>query len=717
MNKNEILRLSNSIKQQINQGRLHDAFMALRQLSEQAMAYEITDAVKQCEQTYAYMLRYLAEGTSDPSRQAVYDGVVVKMRELLDCLVRRLLIPETPSLYYNTLRTLRLRNEDSVAQAVQSYISLLDLTPADTSQLRDRERIERHLFNLIWVQFPFSTADTGALRMLLVSDASAHVKAMAVGAVTLGLLEFYDRNRMLLLIDAYQNDDRKVAVRGLVGLLIGLFRYRNRKLDKEVAERLDLLRDTPDWQANLTTAFTELARTRDTERLTRKLTDEVLPGLMKEGRDMINRFRDEGLTPEDMAENPHWEEMLDKSGLADKIRQFSEIQEEGGDVYMAAFSRLKQFPFFNEVANWFTPFTNNRSEFADLGDNIPLMASLLVDAPVMCDSDKYSMILSMSMMPRQQSGMMLDQLKAQADQLREAMRHTTENTDVNMRTLINAYVLDLYRFFKLFRRKGEFFNPFDGTFNLIRVKALESDFTDAAIVEAMAEVYFKIGAWSDARYLYDRLNVLKGPSAMSEQKIAYCYESEGDFDKALEHYQRALEFEEADSWTLRRLAAMMMRVGRYADAAQVYDTLERLRPDDANVALRSAYALIELGRYADAINKLYKVEYFEENGTRHLRPLAWAQMLAGDRDAAARTYSRILSHGAQAMDYVNMGHLAWADGNLRETINYYQLALEQFGRNVGRLTDAINADSDALQTMGVNTADLPLIIDAILYTL
>ena len=43
MNKKEILQISNSIKQQLNGGMLYDAFMALRQLSEQAMAYEITE--------------------------------------------------------------------------------------------------------------------------------------------------------------------------------------------------------------------------------------------------------------------------------------------------------------------------------------------------------------------------------------------------------------------------------------------------------------------------------------------------------------------------------------------------------------------------------------------------------------------------------------------------------------------------------------------------
>lgn len=714
MNKKEILQISNSIKQQLNAGMLYDAFMALRQLSEQAMAYEITDKIKQCEQTYAYMLRYMSQGTDDPSRPAVYQGIVEQLRQLLDLLVRRLLTTETPTLYYNVLRTLNLRGEDSVAREVEAYIALDEVPANGRDELRERERLQRRLFDLIWVQFPLTVPDAAAVRLLLVSDVPSEVKCLAVGAVTMGLLEFYDSRRFGLLIDAYQNPDPQVSVRGLVGLLIGLFRYRNRRLDRETLDRLDLVRDDPQWSKDLSTAFGELARTRDTERLTRQLNEEVIPDLMKRGKDLADRFRRDGINPEDAGENPEWEALLDQSGLSDKIRHFSEIQESGGDVYMATFSQLKQFAFFNEIANWFIPFTTRRSEFADMGGG-PVV-ELMGRAPYMCDSDKYSMMLSIGMMPESQRNAMFGQLREQADQMREAIEHTTDaEATASRRSLINAYVLDLYRFFKLFRRKGEFFNPFDGTFNLIRVSALERDFTDTKLLRAMAEVYFKIRAWSDALYIFRRLTDIVGPQADIYQKCGYCCERRGEWQKALDFYTMANTMDAKDVWSLRRRAAMQRKLGDNTGAIATFNELERILPDDASVALQAGYAYLAVDDYREALNRFFKVDFIMEHDADHLRPLAWTQMLSGDGKGARETYQRILIAGADMHDYVNMGHLEWAEHNVGDAINYYLLAIEQSKGDVKKVIDDIRSDSKALEKMGVDLAEMPLMIDALLY--
>ncbi|MDE5643488.1 MAG: hypothetical protein K2I56_08345 [Muribaculaceae bacterium] len=714
MNKKEILQISNSIKRQLNSGMLHDAFQALCQLSEQSMAYEITEKIKQCEQTYAYMLRYMSQGSDDPSRPDVYLGIVQQLRQLLDRLVRRLLSAETPTLYYNVMRTMNMRGEDSVAREVESYLALEGLPAEEPDSLRERERQQRRLFDFIWVNFPLTVADAASLRRLLASEVSSEVKCLVTGALTLGLLEFYDSRRFSLLIDAYQNADPQVSVRGLVGLLIGLFRYRNRRLDRETSDRLDLLRDEPQWSKDLTAAFGELARTRDTERLTRQLNDEVLPDLMKRGKDLADKFRSSGMTPEEAMENPEWGAVLDESGLGNKIRQFSEIQESGGDVYMATFSQLKQFPFFSEISNWFLPFTINRSEFADIGSG-PVIG-MLGNAPYMCDSDKYSMMLSIGMMPEVQRNAMFGQLREHVDQVREAQQHSTDADGLSLRrSLINAYVLDLYRFFKLFRRKGEFFNPFDGTFNLIRVKALESDFTDTELLRAMAEIYFKIGAWSDALYIFRKLTDIIGPRQDVYQKCGYCCERQGDWRQALDFYVMAGSLSASDTWTLRRTAAMQRKLGDLTGAIASYGELERLLPDDASIAMQAGYTYLEAEKYSEALNRFFKVDFLREDRSEHLRPLAWTQMVSGDRKGARATYGRVLLAGADMHDYVNMGHLEWAERNIGDAINYYLLAIEQAKGDVGKVIDDIRADAAALEKMGVDTAEMPLMIDALLY--
>ena len=65
-------------------------------------------------------------------------------------------------------------------------------------------------------------------------------------------------------------------------------------------------------------------------------------------------------------ENPEWSEILEQSGIADKLQELTELQMEGADVYMSTFSMLKSFPFFNETAHWFLHFDPEFSAVQDL---------------------------------------------------------------------------------------------------------------------------------------------------------------------------------------------------------------------------------------------------------------------------------------------------------------------------------------------------------------
>ena len=49
----------------------------------------------------------------------------------------------------------------------------------------------------------------------------------------------------------------------------------------------------------------------------------------------------------------NWEEKLEDSDFADKIKEMQEMQKQGEDIYMPTFSLLKNYPFFNEFHHWF----------------------------------------------------------------------------------------------------------------------------------------------------------------------------------------------------------------------------------------------------------------------------------------------------------------------------------------------------------------------------
>ena len=64
--------------------------------------------------------------------------------------------------------------------------------------------------------------------------------------------------------------------------------------------------------------------------------------------------------------NPEWQEILEQSGIADKLKELNDLQLEGADVFMSTFSGLKSFPFFKEAANWFRPFNTEYTAFSNI---------------------------------------------------------------------------------------------------------------------------------------------------------------------------------------------------------------------------------------------------------------------------------------------------------------------------------------------------------------
>ena len=100
-----------------------------------------------------------------------------------------------------------------------------------------------------------------------------------------------------------------------------------------------------------------IIKSQDTQRISSKMQNEVLPELMKLRPDILKKLKNvsEESDIEMLDINPECEELLNKNGLGDKLKELTEMQMEGGDVMMVAFSNLKTFPFFNTVGNWFLP--------------------------------------------------------------------------------------------------------------------------------------------------------------------------------------------------------------------------------------------------------------------------------------------------------------------------------------------------------------------------
>lgn len=733
MEQTKLNNITRRVTQYIESGRLRDAFNLLRGTAESAMQWEVSDRVAAIEKNYAYMLAYLTDGATDPDRDKIYRSLVSDTYSALDDLGRRLMSVDCPTLYFNTVRTQRLRpqtlsglleqHRNLVAQANNLVERLVDGLAPDPKGAMKAEHLERDIFNYLWTVYPLSTADADAFSLML-SDTHTplRLKRLAVSAMALGLLEYYDSARMLRLMDVYADPEADMAVSSaaLTALLLALFKYRRRPLATQVEARLKILADTPTWQSDIKTAFLELIRTRDTERINRTMREEIIPSMMKMRPDILRKMSDnpDAIDPETLEMNPEWEEMLRESGLADRIRDLSELQQEGADVFMSTFAHLKSFPFFNDVANWFLPFDTQRSEIAEVG--LPQqLADLIASLPFLCDSDKYSFILSLNAVPQSQRQMMLTQFEAQRGaQLEDMMRAEATLQSNRRKEAVSAFLQNLYRFLNLYRRKGEFYNPFTEGVNLLKVDSLSAEFKDTETVSVVAEFFFKCGYWDDALLAFEHLDsIADAPDGVVFQKAGYCCQRLGNTDSAIEYYHQAELFSPDSQWLMQRLATAYRQKGDYRQATGYYKRLADANPESVDAALNLGYVLTQAGDREGALQQFFKAEFLDENGTRALRPLAWTLFTTGDLKRSHDYYVRIINDNPTATDYLNMGHVALARANHREAINFYKLCLDKNGGDTEALIKSVRDDAPDLNRAGVTDSVIALILDALLYSL
>jgi len=710
---NDNIKMFEDIEGLLSGGRLTAAFSVL---DNAIIAYpalrQFVGELERLRQGYGYMSGYALQGLRDPGLAESYAGIVEGVRTLVEAMARQMRLKDAPTLYFNTLRYELATPGDSVATLVDEYrnvsqkISLAALAENPAQAARQfsvqAEQLEKRVFNRVWTMYPLGGADEASLRDAIADKSlPGYFKSLIISAVLMGLMEQADERRMLLLMDAYASDDADVSVRALCALLVGIWLYRNRHMSARMRNRLAALKEMPGWVRDVRMATMQYVRSRDTERITRKFNEEVIPEMMKL-RPEIEKLKDKPLDTEAMEENPEWAEILEKSGVADRLKELQELQEDGGDVMMATFSKLKTFSFFNDISNWFLPFNQSHTQIAS--DDIPEIATLISimgNAPMFCDNDKYSVALSLSQIPPAQRDMMLRQIRMQTQQM-DAVRMEAAN-----------YVRNLYISFKLFRRKGEFTDPFSSGLNIPAIPSLEQEFEDPDTLMVIAEFYFKRGYYSDALEVFRRLTAMSSPSASISQKMGYCEQSVGDISAALRHYGEAERLDSSSRWTLRRLASCHRMLGNWDKALDCYRRLAEDKPDDVSLALNIGLSLVKLHRYDEALQYLFKAEFYGSGSEKATRALAWCTLLGGDYERCVKYTATLLAGTTpRPNDYINAGHLSLLTGHPGEAVDHYVDAIKAMEGNVDSFLRRLADDKVTISAFGgVDPQLMAIVVD------
>lgn len=723
MNVTEINSLRQSTARLINDGCIHRALSDIRSFALSNNDHTEDATLDRLEADYSTMLRYFIDGINDPGRDQIIADISNRARAVADRLARRAYMIEPPTLYYITARALSRRTSESIATVADQYLAEARRLAADIDSITDANRtrsaegILRDLFNRLWTTHPLSGADTAAIERFC-TEARRPATCSAVGGLLLGALEFFDPNRLATLLHIYINaSDHHVAIRALTAFLLAAFRFQRRDLPRSLANVLAAAKEVPTWKSDLKAITIELMRTRDTDKISEQMRTEVFPALSRIAPEMNDKIAQGDFQVESLMEggNPEWEDMLSRDGLGDKLRQMSEIQAEGGDIYMSSFAKLKNFPFFNEVANWFLPFDPEYSDVALSDTPSGGIANTIRRMSLLCDNDKYSIMLSLSSMPYSARQAAQNAMDGENEQFSQMLSEIAKADSKNVRrSIANNFVRDLYRFCNLFRRKVEFFNPFEHNINLLQVNAVANDFDDLETLNVIAEFCIKHGFWSEAEHLLKRIDSLSEPSDRRAQKIGYCIDCQGRYLEAVSHYEEAEMLGGAGSWLLRRMARALRRAGKASRALECYRRLLESESDNVATIIEVAGAALEANQPGEAESLFYKAVYLDEHNLEARRGLAWAQFLNHKFAEADISYTTLLSQEPTPEDFLNAGHVARALGQTKRAIACYAEFAHANADNPEALAAALSTDRRWLIDAGINTASDRLLIEATL---
>ena len=83
-----------SIQSLLSEKRLAEAFAELRQTAQTLQNWQLNNRLDELEESYKYMIRYVADGCNDPQREEIHNGITAKLMELADITEQELTVPE-----------------------------------------------------------------------------------------------------------------------------------------------------------------------------------------------------------------------------------------------------------------------------------------------------------------------------------------------------------------------------------------------------------------------------------------------------------------------------------------------------------------------------------------------------------------------------------------------------------------------------------------------
>ena len=552
--------------------------------------------------------------------------------------------------------------------------------------------VDNHiLFDRLYCAAPWTAEVVEAAEELMQHpNRSEDTRATVLSAVTLSLLASFDPTQCAWLLRLTEKSlPSLLRVRLCVGLVyIGIHQAAQIALFPSLVQQWKAWTNREVWQEDLRIVQSTMlasAQSRDTA------TD---------ASQLMERFS----------------QMPDPSNIQAKqtfMREMASMVAErfvdgwaGIDIALGGFKRMyRRFPFFQEAANWFIPFSVERPELRHLEEvdsrtlelqhrafgttdlyiiaEMNLASKRLVEQMPQEMKDKIDEVSAE--LPDERKDVEFDLAEEDTAMLQILRNHrknsgvadliSTESQEFRMLKLTyNGYIHDTYRFFHLFVARNEGENPYRDNLLLRESVLFRATFEDEASIAVLGQLSFAI---KDYRHALTFFQLLPKEHRDVRLRLAQCNHATGHYAEAAQLLEQLVE-EEDDESLLRLLSNCYDVLERREDALVSWIRLEQLYPDSLEIAKQLAQRFFDLQLYSDALEQVHKILYHRSEDLDALLLKAQCYLLMGRLDEAQNQYAVLLEKAPDHLDVLkNAAHCALLLGDIAMAARLYMAHLEQ----------------------------------------
>lgn len=767
----------------------HNVGKALRvmkeTIAEDKLPGYIVARYEDVKNDYRLMQDAMMRGLRDDKIDEVYADIMRKVYGAgLDVFIEEKVKKYSSFAYARVSAQQTEAHPDAVRTVLEAYVqdmAMMAFEPENTRKAKmekltaDHHAYMKQIFNALLVAPMWNDRRAADFADLLLSPTIDRDDALLlVSAVMLATMNVNDPYKWDMLAEVYvRATDKVLKMRALVGWVLSLpYNPRGPRLFPFVQERIKAmladkttLKQMLDMQMQMLFCCNADA---DNEEIQRNIMPTLIKntnlqmtrlGIVEKEDDPMKDIMDPNAAERDMEE------------MERKYRKMMDMQKQGSDIYFGGFSKMKTFPFFNDLCNWFAPFNAAHPALGAARERLAgstFLNNLMENGPF-CDSDKYSFALAIA----QIMDRMPDNVKEMLNSDATFGPTVSKDEQEDPAYICRSYLQSLYRFFRLYRSKRDFLNPFildelednDGNALFLSYKLLACPEMEENAV-ALCGFLLKRKMMRELMSMAICFKSSQNPRLV--RFLALVPMTDGKWQEAYDLFASVPEDQHTEE-SLRGMAHCCMSLKRFGEAVAIYRRLLAMHPDSFSYQLNLAVCLMSSDAFSscgdvasscdasscgassslggkvearpnkvveEGTKLLYKLDYEHPDNANVRRVLAWCMMLQGNFDKAIDIYTRLLSQpDAVSADRLNAAYAHWLSRDvaravalLREYCNLCEQeeaqakeAAKKQGRRCEptksrnyRLVEDFTKDADLLSKYGISLTERKIMVDIVL---